>query len=104
MLREGRDIFVVSNSQDSVEDIGFHFIDNAFPLRQVAKARKEMTLSEKVLERYVGEYQLPDINTTFTVARKGQRLFLQQPGEAKVGLFAEGETEFFLKATWTNLE
>jgi CubicO group peptidase (beta-lactamase class C family) len=92
-----RGIFVASNSQDSVEDIGFHFIDNTVPLRPIAVARKETSLSEEILERYVGVYQLHDLNIIFTITREGRRLFLQQAGQARVGLFAEKETEFFLK-------
>lgn len=90
-------VFVVSNSQDSVEDIGFHIVDNTFPLRPTAEPKVEIALSEDILERYVGKYQLPDVNLTFTITREGRRLFLQQTGEARVGLFAEKETEFFLK-------
>jgi len=93
-----RGVFVASNSQDSVEDIGFHFIDNTVPLRSIAVARKEIGLSEEILERYVGEYQLQDLNIIFAITREGRRLFLQQAGEARVGLFAEKETEFFFKA------
>jgi len=92
-----RGVFVVSNSQDSVEDIGFHLVDNTFPLRPIPAPKKEMALSEKILERYVGQYQLADLNLTFNITREGSRLFLQQNEEARVRLFPENETEFFLK-------
>jgi len=92
-----RGVFVVTNSQDSIDDIGFHLIDNSSPLKQIATAKKQIILSEEILERYVGEYQIPVLNLTFTITRKGQRLFLQQTGQARFGLFAEKETEFFLK-------
>jgi CubicO group peptidase (beta-lactamase class C family) len=90
-------VFVVSNSQDSVEDIGFHLIDNTFPPKTPAEHKKEIALGEAILEGYIGIYQLPDLNLTFTITREGGRLFLQQAGEARVRLFAEKETEFFLK-------
>jgi serine-type D-Ala-D-Ala carboxypeptidase/endopeptidase len=90
-------VFVVSNSQDSVEDIGLHIVDNTFPLRPIPAPKKEIALSEEILERYVGQYQLPDFNLTFNITREGSRLFLQQNEEARVRLFPEKETEFFLK-------
>jgi len=90
-------VFVATNSQDSIDDIGFHIIDNSSPLKQIAEAKKQITLSEEILERYVGEYHLSTLNLTFTISRKGQRLFLQQAGQAKFGLFPEKETEFFLR-------
>ena len=90
-------VFVATNSQDAIQDIGFHLIDNSYPLRQIAPARKAITLSEGILESYVGEYQLPDVNLSFSVTRKGQRLFVQQTGQRRWGLFAASETEFFMK-------
>jgi len=90
-------IFVATNSQDSVEDIGFHIIDNSFPVKAVAEPRPQVRLSETILERYVGEYQLSDLPIRFVISRKRQRLFLQQNGEDRVGLFAQTESEFFLK-------
>jgi D-alanyl-D-alanine-carboxypeptidase/D-alanyl-D-alanine-endopeptidase len=90
-------VFVVTNSQDSVEDIGFHIIHNSFPLKATAEPRTQIILSETILERYVGEYQLSDLGIRFVISRKGQRLFLQQNGEDRVGLFAQTESKFFLK-------
>jgi hypothetical protein len=90
-------VFVVTNSQDSVEDIGFHIIHNSFPLKATAEPRTQIILSETILERYVGEYQLSDLGIRFVISSKGQRLFLQQNGEDRVGLFAQTESKFFLK-------
>jgi CubicO group peptidase (beta-lactamase class C family) len=96
-------IFIATNSQDAIRDIGFHLIDNSFPLRQIAPARKSITLSEGVLESYVGEYQLPEVNLTFSITRNGQRLFIQQTGQRRWGLFASSETEFFMKVVEANI-
>jgi CubicO group peptidase (beta-lactamase class C family) len=90
-------VFVVTNSQDSVEDIGFHIIHNSFPVKAIAEPRTHVSLSETILERYVGEYELSDLGVRFVISRKGQRLFLQQNGEGRFGLFAQTESEFFLK-------
>jgi CubicO group peptidase (beta-lactamase class C family) len=58
--------------------------------------RKEMSLAPKVLEQYVGVYQLaPTFNLTVTVDN-GQ-LMVQGSGQGKVPLFASSENRFFAK-------
>jgi CubicO group peptidase (beta-lactamase class C family) len=59
--------------------------------------RKPIAVDAKVLDAYVGVYQLsPDFE--FTVTRQGANLYVQQ-GEApaKTELFAESPTRFFMK-------
>lgn len=98
-------VAVIANSQDPIEDIGFHIIDNSSPLRPVPAARTQITLADEVLERYVGEYELKSLNLIMTVTRKGGRLFLQTANDVKghllrsaqFGLYPEKENEFFLK-------
>ena len=90
-------VFVASNSQGPVEDIAFHVIHESFPLAPIPPARKSIALSEAILSQYVGEYHISDVNLTVVISRERQRLFLQQPGEARYGLFATSETEFFLR-------
>jgi hypothetical protein len=59
--------------------------------------RKTISLSEEILNQYVGEYHLPDLNLTLAISRDGRRLFVQQSGDARAGLFPTSETEFFLR-------
>jgi D-alanyl-D-alanine carboxypeptidase len=58
--------------------------------------RVEVSVSERTLQTYVGEYQLaPTFSMTITVEEGA--LFGQATGQAKVPMFAESETKFFLK-------
>jgi hypothetical protein len=58
--------------------------------------REEVALDPAVLERYVGVYELrPGFD--LTVTREDGRLFAQATGQSRFELFAESETEFFLK-------
>jgi CubicO group peptidase (beta-lactamase class C family) len=58
--------------------------------------RKEITLSTKILEQYVGTYQLaPTFNLMVTV--DGGQLMVQGSGQGKVPVFASSETQFFAK-------
>lgn len=58
--------------------------------------RKEITLDQKVLERYVGAYQLgPGVNMLITL--DNDRLVSQITGQPPVPIFAESENKFFVK-------
>ncbi|MCY7350786.1 MAG: serine hydrolase [Cytophagaceae bacterium] len=64
---------------------------------QVPKNRKAIPISEIVLRHYVGTYQMtPD--RTMAITLEAGKLFLQITGQAKFDVFAETETDFFLKA------
>jgi CubicO group peptidase (beta-lactamase class C family) len=64
------------------------------------RARKSIQVDPKVLEAYVGQYQYEDPpNRIFTVSREGARLFADIPQDFRAELFAESESEFFLKSS-----
>jgi serine-type D-Ala-D-Ala carboxypeptidase/endopeptidase len=90
-------VVVLSNSASSIDDIGLHLLDSRFTLAGQPKQRQEVTLDTTLLETYVGEYQLAP-TFSITVMREGNALFLQTIGQSKLTLYAESETEFFLKA------
>lgn len=92
-------VIVLANSAEDVGDIGLHLIEPRSPLapaRPPPKARKEIALASARLDSYVGVYQLaPDFQ--ITVTRDGGALFGQATGQPRFRLYAESETEFFLK-------
>lgn len=85
-----------------LESVAFNSIESKSAIKKPVPARKEITLSEEVLEKYVGEYQ---ISPTFSlvITREGKQMFLQATGQQKFELFAENEDEFFLKVVKANL-
>ena len=58
--------------------------------------RKEVTVDPKLLEGYVGNYELAP-KFILTVTREGAKLITQATGQPKVPIFAESEREFFAK-------
>jgi serine-type D-Ala-D-Ala carboxypeptidase/endopeptidase len=89
-------VVVLSNSSaSSVDDIGFHLLDERVPLAPAPKVRKEITLPPEVLDRYVGVYELPQVKATITRSPKG--LIAQAEGQQAERIYAESETEFFFK-------
>jgi CubicO group peptidase (beta-lactamase class C family) len=63
---------------------------------QVAVARTVAKVDPAVYDAYVGQYQLAP-NFSMTVTREGDRLLTQATGQAKVEVFPESDTKFFLK-------
>jgi D-alanyl-D-alanine-carboxypeptidase/D-alanyl-D-alanine-endopeptidase len=78
------------------DDIGLHLLDPASPLLPAPKVRKEIALDPKILDRYVGNYELAP-NFILTITREGNQLISQATGQQKLPLYAESEKDFFVK-------
>lgn len=91
-------VVVLSNAStgEGVDDIGRHLLLPALPLLPAPKARKEVAVEPKVLDRYVGRYQLSP-NFILNITRDEGRLYVQATGQPRFELFPSGEREFFLK-------
>jgi CubicO group peptidase (beta-lactamase class C family) len=90
-LRAG--VVVLSNSANTIDDIGVHLLDRQAPLR---KLYRESPVSPGLYDNYIGRYQVSD---TFglSVTRDGNRLYIQATGQPRAELFAEGDDRFFLR-------
>ena len=88
-------VVVLSNmfTTEGVDDIGRHLLDPSAPL---VKGRREIAVDPKVLERYVGLYELAP-NAVFRITREGSHLYAQLTGQPKIEIFPESETTFFSK-------
>lgn len=60
------------------------------------KKRKFITVAPKILDTYVGDYQIVP-GMVLSVTREGERLFGQATGQGKAELRAESETAFFVR-------
>lgn len=92
-----RGVIVLTNSANTPDDIGFHVLEPKVELAtSPKKQRTEITVEPAKLEPLTGVYELaPDFQ--ITVSREGDRLFAQATAQPKFPLFAEAETEWFLK-------
>jgi serine-type D-Ala-D-Ala carboxypeptidase/endopeptidase len=91
-------VVVLSNTftVSGVDDIGMHLLDPHFPLRPPPRDHKEVPVDPKLLDFYVGHYQLAP-NFALAITREGNQLFAQATGQSKAPIFAEGNQEFFYK-------
>ena len=98
-----RGVIVLTNSTNTPDDIGFHVLEPKVELAAppgAGKQRKEIVVEESKLEPLTGVYELAPA-FQLTITREGASLFAQASGQSRFPLFAEAETEFFLKdRTW----
>lgn len=92
-----RGVIVLTNSAITPDDIGFHVLEPKVELVRPPKARTAITLDESKLEPLTGVYELAP-SFRLTVTREGASLFAQGTDQPRFPLYAEAETEFFLKA------
>jgi len=91
-------VIVLSNVQGApagkvANDLGAIVFGAAY---EVSKERKEIAVEAKILEKYVGQYQIPP-SIVITVTLENGKLLGQLAGQGKFGLLAESETFFFSK-------
>lgn len=89
-------VVVLSNSTDSVDDLGFHLLDSRYPLVIPPAMRTAVEVDPAVFDDYVGRYQLME-NVVFTVTREGDGLFVHITGQPRFQVFPESEARYFYR-------
>ena len=64
---------------------------------EIPKERREIAVDAKILEKYVGDYQLAAPKIVLSFSLENGRLFGLLAGQTKFALSAESETVFFSK-------
>jgi len=107
-------VVILSNafSPSGVVDIGLHLLNPKVPVGnpEPPKQHTEIPIDPKLLDNYTGRYQLGQ-DRIFEIIRDSGRLFAQGTaqvnGQPVVGpkfeLFAEGEKNFFVKVTGSEI-
>jgi serine-type D-Ala-D-Ala carboxypeptidase/endopeptidase len=99
--KKRRGVVVLSNSQNDIDDISLHLLENKYSLAKTEppKEHRAIKIDPNLFDAYAGEYQLsPDM--IFKFSSEGDRFFAQAEQE-KWEIFAESENDFFLKM-WAN--
>jgi len=95
-LKSGTGVVVLSNSGDSVDDLGFHLLDSRYRLVVPPALRTAADVDPSIYDDFVGRYQLAE-NVVFTVTREGDRLFVQLTGQPRFEVFPESGTKYFYR-------
>jgi CubicO group peptidase (beta-lactamase class C family) len=88
-------VVVLCNTFMDNDDLGRHVLESRYPVAAI-REHKEVAVDAAVLEKYVGEYALSPA-FKIAVTREGSRLFAQATAQPRFEIFAEAESEFFLK-------
>lgn len=96
--QSGKGVVVLSNmvTGAGIEDIGFHLLDPALPLREQPKPRQAVEVDPAVLPGLAGDYLLAPA-MVLTITAEDGRLFAQLTGQDRFEIFPESPTEFFYR-------
>ena len=86
-------VVVLTNSNVSADDIGFHLLGSSFQLEQI---RAVVAVDRAILERYVGQYELSPA-LIFDIGFESGQLTAQLTGQPRFSVYAESDTKFFYK-------
>jgi D-alanyl-D-alanine-carboxypeptidase/D-alanyl-D-alanine-endopeptidase len=96
--RSGVGIVALSNAEteSGVDDLGLHLLDARYPLTIPAGSPREAAVDFKLLDRYVGYYELAP-NFILSVTREGDQLYVQATGQTRAAVYGKSDREFFYK-------
>jgi len=89
-------IIVMTNRAGANPGLIAHGIAGLYNPDLAPAERKEAQVDPKVLDEYVGEYELAP-GLIMNITRDADKLWVQATGEPKVQIFPESQTKFFLK-------
>jgi hypothetical protein len=79
-----------------VDDLGLHLLDTRYPLEIPNGSPREAPVDSKLLDRYVGYYELAP-TFILTVTREGNQLYTQGTGQPRIAAYGKSDREFFSK-------
>lgn len=86
-----------TSAGEGTSDIGQHLLDARYPLWvPESSPSTERTLEAKVLDGYVGHYELTP-TLVFAVTREGSQLYAQLTNQPRTAVYPKSNTEFFYK-------
>lgn len=96
--QSGKGVVVLSNmvTEAGIEDIGFHLLDPALPLRDQPRPRTAVEIDPSALTGLVGDYLLAPA-VVLSITTEDGRLFAQLTGQDRFEIFPESPTEFFYR-------
>lgn len=91
----GKGVVVLSNSTNSIDDIGFALLDPGSKLITAKGKSDAVDVPEATLEQYVGVYELTP-QFKITVTKEGTQMYGQATGQNRFEMYPESDTDFFI--------
>jgi hypothetical protein len=95
-MEHKRAVVVLSNSYNDPDDIGFHLMNSAYPLKESPSSKEVIAVDPAILSEYTGEYEFAP-QAILTITKSGETLSAQLTGQPAFPILAESETKFFYK-------
>ncbi len=93
-------IVILINSTNGADDIGFHWLDESSPLKQL---KKSVSIDAAELKKYEGVYEITPM-FKITISTEEDQLKLQATNQPKLALYAEDIDKFYLKVVDARIE
>lgn len=95
-----RAIVILTNSTNGADDLGFHWLDESVPLKEL---KSFVALDASELKKYEGVYEITS-QFKITVTVEDGTLKLQATNQPKLTLYASEKDKFFLKIVDARIE
>jgi CubicO group peptidase (beta-lactamase class C family) len=96
-------VVILSNSATSVDDLGFHLVDERSPLHLPPAPPVEIAQDAALLDGYVGGYSLAPA-VVMSVTRSGSRLYVQLTGQQRFRLYPTSDSTYRITIVDAQLE
>lgn len=92
-------VVILSNSATSIDDLGFHLVDERNELHAPPVPPQELAQDTTMLQQYVGVYELAP-GARLSIARSEGKLYAQMSGQQRFRIFAISDSTY----RWTVVE
>jgi serine-type D-Ala-D-Ala carboxypeptidase/endopeptidase len=94
--RNKRGAVILSNTFNTIDDLGRHFIDPRYAAAKLPAAVPDVKLDAAALDEYAGEYELAPM-FSIIVRRDGEKLVARATNQPEVRVFATKKDEFIYR-------
>ncbi|MBS1487559.1 MAG: serine hydrolase [Bacteroidetes bacterium] len=88
-----RAIVILTNSTTGADDLGFHWLNESYPLKKI---KKPISIDPLKLKEYEGQYSLSP-QFAIKIKAEGSQLTGQATGQPQFSLYADSTDHFFLR-------
>jgi len=96
-------VVILSNSATSIDDLGFHLVNDRSPLHLPPAPPAEVAQDTALIDRYVGGYSLAP-SVVVAITRTGTKLYVRLTGQQRFRMFPTSDSTYRLTAVDAQFE